>query len=204
VNVYFSELERSTISNKPQPTKMVQTQKVAPAMQNKLQAAQGEIGKNASFVINFGGDPPIKVQWFQNGREIRSAFDTIIKTTEGESRLDLSKLKQNHEGEYTVRLTNVGGQCESSANLVVKPAVSKGSVPEFKQRISDQRAQQNQSIKFTAKVASTPRATISWFKVCLICVSSFRNDQITGWSANPQRLSLPNSGLRSRCFPGDQ
>ncbi|KAI6230227.1 Hemicentin-1 [Aphelenchoides fujianensis] len=163
-DVVKSELERSTISNKPQPTKMVESQKAAPSIQNQLQPIQAEIGRSAVFAVNFSGDPPVKVQWFQNGREIRSAFDTQIKTNDGETRLELSKLKKNHEGDYTVRLSNVGGQCESSANLIVNPATSKGAPPEFKQRMSDQRAQQGQNVKFTCQVTSGKPRTVQWFK----------------------------------------
>lgn len=109
---------------------------------------------------------------FFNGRELRSAFDTQIKTTENETRLELSKIKENHAGEYTVRLSNAGGQAESSATLTVVQPVSKGSPPEFKQRISDQRAQQNGSIKFVCVVVSDPRPTVTWFKASFsfVCV----------------------------------
>lgn len=81
-------------------------------------------------------------------------------------------------------MSNAGGQCESSANLTVTQPVSKGSPPEFKQSIicvfasvivrnlgiTDQRAQQNSTIKFTCSVSSEPKATIAWFKVSLLCV----------------------------------
>lgn len=112
---------------------MGQTQKAAPAIQNQLQGTQGELGRNAAFVINFSGDAPVNVKWFFNGRELRSAFDTQIKTTEGETRLELSKIKENHAGEYKVQLSNAGGQVESSATLTVVQPVSKGSAPDFKQ-----------------------------------------------------------------------
>lgn len=81
---------------------MVDSQKAAPVIQNQLQATQGELGRSAAFVVGFGGDGPINVKWFFNGRELRSAFDTQIKTTEKETRLELSKIKENHAGTYMV------------------------------------------------------------------------------------------------------
>ncbi|KAI6199682.1 hypothetical protein M3Y96_00652800 [Aphelenchoides besseyi] len=163
--VVKSEFEKTTISNKPQPTKMGQTQKAAPAIQTQLQPQQAEIGRSAVFVVKFTGDSPVIVKWFKDGRELRSAFDTQIKTTDGETRLELSKLKQNHQGDYSVRLSNAGGTCESSANLIITPATSKGVPPEFKQLVSDQRAQQGSTVKLTAQIVSKPqRPTITWFK----------------------------------------
>lgn len=105
-------------------------------MQNQLKSTQGELGRTASFVVNYSGDPPIKVQWFFNGRELRSAFDTQIKTTDTETKLELSKLKNNHSGEYKVLLSNAGGQCESSATLNVIQPVSKGAPPNFSKSMS--------------------------------------------------------------------
>uniref|UniRef100_A0A915DZ78 Ig-like domain-containing protein n=1 Tax=Ditylenchus dipsaci TaxID=166011 RepID=A0A915DZ78_9BILA len=135
-----------------------------PTVQTTLKPVQAEIGRSATFSINFGGDQPVIVKWFHNGKELRSAFDTQIKTTENESRLELNKLKTSHQGEYTVRLENAGGQCESTANLIVSAATSKGIAPDFKQRLTDQRVQQNSTIKFNCVVTGSPRPTISWFK----------------------------------------
>lgn len=89
--------------------------------------------KKFLILIHFSGDAPVNVKWFFNGRELRSAFDTQIKTTDGETRLELSKIKENHAGQYSVQLSNAGGTAESSANLTVVQPVSKGSPPEFKQ-----------------------------------------------------------------------
>lgn len=98
-----------------------------------MQALQGELGRNAEFVINFSGDAPVNVKWFFNGRELRSAFDTQIKTTDGETKLMLSKIKNSHAGEYKVLLSNAGGQAESSATFTVTQPVSKGTPPNFTQ-----------------------------------------------------------------------
>lgn len=43
---------------------MGQTQKAAPVIQNQLKSAQGELGRNTAFVINFSGDAPVNVKWY--------------------------------------------------------------------------------------------------------------------------------------------
>ena len=47
-------------------------------MQTQLKPLQGEIGRAAKFVCGFSGDQPITVKWFHNGKEIKSAFDTLV------------------------------------------------------------------------------------------------------------------------------
>lgn len=64
-----------------------------------------------------------------------------------------------------MKLSNAGGECESTANLVVQSPAPKETIPNFVQRISDQRTSQNSTIKFTCQINSSPRPTISWFKV---------------------------------------
>ncbi|CAD5224123.1 unnamed protein product [Bursaphelenchus okinawaensis] len=161
--VVKDEIPRVTVANKPQPTKQVQSQKSAPSIQNQLQPVQAELGRSARFAVNFSGDAPVTVKWYLNGKELRSAFDTQIKTTDGESVLELNKLKYNHQGEYTVKLSNVGGQAESTANLTVGEPSKKGTAPAFSQIISDQRAAQNSSVTFSCTVSGDP-PTVSWFK----------------------------------------
>jgi len=134
---------------------MGETAKSAPSVQTQLQPAQGELGRSARFVINFSGDAPINVKWLHGGKELKSAFDTQIKTTETESVLELNKLKQAHQGEYKVQLSNVGGQIESTANLTVTDATPKGVAPTFKQRVADQRAQQGGVVKFSCSISGT-------------------------------------------------
>uniref|UniRef100_A0AC34RNT1 Ig-like domain-containing protein n=1 Tax=Panagrolaimus sp. JU765 TaxID=591449 RepID=A0AC34RNT1_9BILA len=148
----------------PQPTKLGASQKAPPQVQTQLIPIQGEIGRSARFVCGFSGDEPIIVKWFHNGREIKSAFDTLIRTSGNESTLDLTKLKKSHEGDYTCRLENVAGQVESSANLVVSPPTIRGTAPDFRAKLTDQRVQQNQTAKFSCGLVGEPRPTVTWFK----------------------------------------
>nr|CAD2187171.1 unnamed protein product [Meloidogyne enterolobii] len=162
--VVKEEFEKSTVPSKPQPTKITQSQKTSPILTKTLQPAQAEIGRSASFSITYSGDEPCTIKWFKNGKQIRSAFDTQIRTTPGESRLDLSKLKETHAGEYSVCVENVAGKCESSASLTVSAVPYRGVAPQFTQRVADQRVQQGQTVKLSCNITGSPRPTISWFK----------------------------------------
>jgi titin len=162
--VVKKEMEKSTISNKPQPTKIGESQKAPPTMQTQLKPLQGEIGRAAKFVCGFSGDQPITVKWFHNGKELRSAFDTLINTTDSESSLSLTKLKKSHAGDYTCQITNVAGQVESTANLVVEAATIRGIAPDFRAKLTDQRVSQNAVARFTCNLIGEPRPTVAWFK----------------------------------------
>ncbi|KAK0408252.1 hypothetical protein QR680_003855 [Steinernema hermaphroditum] len=149
---------------RPQPTKIGQSQKAPPVFSQQLKPAQAQIGRSARFFCAFDGAQPINVKWFHNGKELKSAFDTQIRTTNTGSTLDLTKLKDIHQGEYLCSIENVAGKCESSASLEVQAAVDRGVAPDFKTRMSDARAQQNASTTFNCVVGGSPKPVITWFK----------------------------------------
>jgi hypothetical protein len=155
------------LASKPQPTKLTPTTKKAPTVSAPLKPVQAEAGRKAVFTLAFTGDEPVTVKWFRDGKELRSTFDSVVRTKPGESSLELNRVKQTQAGEYTVVLENVAGRVESKAALQVQPAPDKGVTPTFQQRIADQRAQQNGDVKFSCTVAGTPRPVIQWFKVLL-------------------------------------
>uniref|UniRef100_A0A914H0K8 Ig-like domain-containing protein n=1 Tax=Globodera rostochiensis TaxID=31243 RepID=A0A914H0K8_GLORO len=152
------------LQSRPQPTKLMPSAKTAPTISQNLKPVQAEIGRSATFSITYSGDEPVTAKWFHNGKHLRSAFDTQIRTSPGESNLILSKLKGAHAGDYTVRLENVAGQCESNASLAVSAVPDRGVAPQFGQRVQDQRVQQGQTAKLSCSITGTPRPTVTWFK----------------------------------------
>nr|CDQ05422.1 BMA-KETN-1, isoform j [Brugia malayi] len=148
----------------PQPTKMGQTQKVAPQISQQLKPVQAEIGRQAQFNVLFSGDEPLTVKWFRNGKEIKPSFEFQINTTTKSSTLTIGKLKVDHNGQYMCRVTNVAGAQESMANLVVVPPTEHGVAPDFTQRMADVRVQQNASSQFKCIVTGNPEPIASWFK----------------------------------------
>lgn len=62
----------------PQPTKLTPSSKTAPSVSQNLKPVQAELGRSATFTITYAGDEPVNVNWFHNGKQIRSAFDTQV------------------------------------------------------------------------------------------------------------------------------
>lgn len=74
----------------------------------------------------------------------------------------------DHNGQYMCRITNVAGAQESMANLVVVPPAGHGISPDFTQRMTDIRVQQNTSSQFKCTVSGSPEPIVTWFKVIFV------------------------------------
>ncbi|CAI4222564.1 unnamed protein product [Auanema sp. JU1783] len=158
------EIETTTISNKPQPTKIGQSKQAPPTVSQQLKPIQGELGKPAKFFVGFDGALPIKVTWLKDGKEIKSTFRTQITTTNTGSTLSIGRVENTHSGEYTCRLENVAGTVETMASLTVSAAIDKGSAPDFKNKLNDLRINQNELAEFVCSISGDPKPTINWFK----------------------------------------
>uniref|UniRef100_A0A7I4YU80 Ig-like domain-containing protein n=1 Tax=Haemonchus contortus TaxID=6289 RepID=A0A7I4YU80_HAECO len=154
----------TTISNKPQPTKIGASKQAPPSVSQQLKPIQGEPGKPAKFFVAFDGALPIKVTWFKDGKEIKSTFRHLITTTDNNSTLHIGRLENNHVGQYTARLENVAGTIESSANLTLTAPTQKGKAPDFATKLNDLRIVQNAPAVFTCSIVGEPKPIVNWFK----------------------------------------
>ncbi|RCN50588.1 immunoglobulin I-set domain protein [Ancylostoma caninum] len=149
---------------RPQPTKIGVSKQAPPTVSQQLKPIQGEPGKAAKFTVLFDGAAPIKVTWFKDGKEIKSSFRNQITTTNNSSILHIGRLENNHTGLYLVRLENVAGTVESSANLTLLPPTDKGKAPDFTARMNDLRIPQNGPAVFSCTISGEPKPTVHWFK----------------------------------------
>ncbi|KJH46029.1 immunoglobulin I-set domain protein [Dictyocaulus viviparus] len=149
---------------RPQPTKIGVSKQAPPTVSEQLKPIQGQLGKSAKFYVSFDGAQPIKVTWFRDGNEIKSNFRNQITTTNNNSTLHIARLENNHVGNYCVRLDNVAGTVESSANLTISGPVDKGKAPTFTTKLNDLRIAQNGPAVFSCAITGEPRPTVNWFK----------------------------------------
>ncbi|KAK5971106.1 hypothetical protein GCK32_009033 [Trichostrongylus colubriformis] len=154
----------TTISNKPQPTKIGVSKQAPPTVSQQLKPMQGELGKALKFFVAFDGALPIKVTWLRDGKEIKSSFRNQITTTNNNSTLHIGRLENIHAGEYTARLENVAGTVETSANLTLVAPVQKGKAPDFATKLNDLRIAQNAPAVFTCTIVGEPKPIVNWFK----------------------------------------
>ncbi|ETN87097.1 hypothetical protein NECAME_01255 [Necator americanus] len=156
--------ERIVSFHMPQPTKIGVSKQAPPTVSQQLKPIQGEPGKAAKFIVNYDGAAPIKVTWFKDGKEIKSNFRNQITTTNNSSSLHIGRLENTHPGLYLVRLENVAGTVESSANLTLSAPTDKGKAPDFTARMNDLRIPQHGPAVFTCSITGEPKPTVNWFK----------------------------------------
>uniref|UniRef100_A0A914WAC0 Ig-like domain-containing protein n=1 Tax=Plectus sambesii TaxID=2011161 RepID=A0A914WAC0_9BILA len=162
--VVKTEEEKQTISSKPSPTRVGQSQKTPPAISQQLKPVQAEIGKPARFQCAFDGARPLTVTWLKDGQPISSNFEFQVKTTDTGSTLEISKVKSEMTGQYTCRIENVAGRVESLANLAVTDRTDQGEAPNFARPLQDNRVTQGHPVQFDCNVTGKPKATVTWFK----------------------------------------
>lgn len=76
-------------------------------------------GHKAVFKVPFIGRDPIKVQWYLDGEELTEEANVKLDTSEGCSRLLLTKLQRKDSGEIKIKLKNEFGTVEAFSQLVV-------------------------------------------------------------------------------------
>ncbi len=80
----------------------------------------------------------------------------------------MMKVKKEYAGEYTVRVENVAGRAEGTANLLVTDRADQGSAPTFEQVMSAANVTQGHPVRFDVKIAGQPKPSVTWFKVLRI------------------------------------
>lgn len=76
-------------------------------------------GHKAVFKVPFIGRDPIKVQWYLDGEELSEEANVKLDTSEGSSRLLLTKLQRKDSGEIKIKLKNEFGTVEAFSQLIV-------------------------------------------------------------------------------------
>ena len=76
-------------------------------------------GQKAIFKMPFIGREPIKVQWYLDGEELSDDSNIKLDTSEGSTRLLLTKLQRKNSGEIKIKLKNEFGTVEAFSQLIV-------------------------------------------------------------------------------------
>lgn len=82
-------------------------------------------GKRTSIICAIvDGDPPFRFIWKKDGNEITEGNSlTIRQTDDYTSKLDISNLSPEHNGNYTCIVSNVGGTDQQSDMLLMKSKI---------------------------------------------------------------------------------
>uniref|UniRef100_A0A915JD49 Ig-like domain-containing protein n=1 Tax=Romanomermis culicivorax TaxID=13658 RepID=A0A915JD49_ROMCU len=144
-------------------TILMKSSKKQPSLIQGLSSQTVEVGKPCLFTCKFDGDQPIDVLWSKDGRILGSTFEYQIKTIADESKLEISKVKHSHRGQYCVKIGNMAGSIDSNAYLTVIDKHDDSIVPKFVSILKDQYdAASGDKMSLSVQVIGRPQ--VLWFK----------------------------------------
>ncbi|CAM4905811.1 unnamed protein product [Rotaria socialis] len=91
---------------------------------DKLADVAVNIGETARILCQYSGHPTPTITWYKDGKPISHADDqrlVITQETPTLSLLTISNTTMDDKGVYSVKLTNIAGDVEGKANLIIKP-----------------------------------------------------------------------------------
>lgn len=78
--------------------------------------------------INVAGEPPPKITWFYDGKELTSNDEITIDSSDYKTKFFISKAKRKQSGKYTIVAKNEVGEdtADLEINILGKPGTPKG------------------------------------------------------------------------------
>ncbi len=89
---------------------------------DKLADVSVNIGETARIQCQYSGNPTPTITWYKDGKPISNTDQRLVITQETPtlSVLTITNPNMDDKGVYSVKLTNIAGDVEGKANLVVK------------------------------------------------------------------------------------
>lgn len=169
-----------TLELKPESKRYSSTlekKKEKPVFLTQLSPAAVTSGETARFTVHISGFPKPSVQWFHNGKIIKSSSVYKIIEEKEEYTLIVTKVTTEYEGEYSCTASNRFGKTTCTAYLEVKkPDVSQaekwvekmfkitGQPPTFSVQIQPVRCSEGGEVLFSYKASGDPAPDVKWFK----------------------------------------
>ncbi|KAG9271831.1 titin-like, partial [Astyanax mexicanus] len=169
-----------TLELKPEEKKFtssLEKKKERPIFVTQLTPAAVTIGNSARFTVTISGFPKPNVQWFHNGKVIKTSSIYKIVEERDEYSLIITEVKKEYEGEYSCTASNKFGQTTCTTTLKVQvsdvPPAEKwveemfkipGEPPHFTTQIIPVQCAEGCEAKFQYKVIGTPHPQVQWFK----------------------------------------
>ncbi|CAF3575459.1 unnamed protein product [Adineta steineri] len=154
---------------------------------DKLGDVSVNIGENARIQCQYSGNPIPTITWYKDGKPIPDNDQRFLITQETQtlSVLTVNNTTMDDKGVYSVKLTNIAGDVEGKANLVIKP---------IKPSITRDLETTYTSIKgedliISISGAGNPHPTCQWFK---------NNTEIT--TATDQRIQFKEDTKTNEYF----
>ena len=133
----------------------------APEFLSPLENISAEAGESVSFTVEVLGQPNPTVQWYYNGRVLRSGRGYQMKQDGTTHTLNIAKVKSEHVGTYGCSASNDLGKVSCDATLAIK---TNKIAPEFLKLLENIDAKEGQSITLTSHVDGKPKPVVKFYK----------------------------------------
>ncbi|XP_076471204.1 twitchin-like [Babylonia areolata] len=120
-----SDTSSSTIVSSSTSTSDKRSEEEAPQFTENLSPVEVVEGESLTLSCAFTGLPEPNIEWFFNGQMLSSDDIVSIKTRGSSSRLQISEVVVDDEGDYVCKASNTAGVASTKANVVVKVAKKK-------------------------------------------------------------------------------
>lgn len=172
--------QKSTLELKPESKRYsssIERKKEKPVFLSQLSPASVMSGETAQLTVRVAGFPKPIVQWFHNGRAIKSSPVYRLIEEKEEYTLVITRVTSEYEGEYSCTATNRFGQMTCSTYLEVKKSdvsqaerwvekmfQTRGQPPSFTVQIQPVRCSEGGEVSFQYKAQGDPVPHVKWYR----------------------------------------
>ncbi|XP_005721552.1 obscurin isoform X9 [Pundamilia nyererei] len=129
----------------------------------------------AKMQLKVKGFPKPRIYWFKDGHPLRPSERIHLLAERDVHGVEITEVKKEDMGEYSVYISNAAGSAYSSARMIV---LSPGEIlpqekkdpkeplvpPRFIERFSNRKVKQGTSITLSVKVEGSPTPMVNWLK----------------------------------------
>lgn len=156
-------MEELTVEEKREVTR-------APEIVTRLLDSMVEEGSRFEFAARVEAEPPPKISWFKDGRDVKDNVDYHTEYVNGVASLTIEETFVEDTAVYTLRAENKAGVAESSAQLIVKSRSEMGSQaeenykPRFIRQLRNLTVNEGETARMDCVVVGHPEPKVIWYK----------------------------------------
>uniref|UniRef100_A0A3B3I846 Ig-like domain-containing protein n=1 Tax=Oryzias latipes TaxID=8090 RepID=A0A3B3I846_ORYLA len=148
---------KSTLELKPESKRYsssIERKKEKPVFLSQLSPASVMSGETAQLTVRVAGFPKPIVQWFHNGRAIKSSPVYRLIEEKEEYTLVITRVTSEYEGEYSC----------TAERWVEKMFQTRGQPPSFTVQIQPVRCSEGGEVSFQYKAQGDPVPHVKWYR----------------------------------------
>ena len=142
---------------KPEP---VVEKDLAPNIVKPLTPTLCKVGESVKIETVITGKPKPTLEWTFNEQKLVSSSEVKLVEKDDIYTVVIEKVKQSHDGVYTVKASNSLGSVITSANV----SVQSDQVVEFVKPLEDVEIKEKDVVEIDVEVSTDDVADVKWFK----------------------------------------